>query len=102
MTKVIHIRNTPPKYKENPEYVYIGRAGKGEEGYFGNPFPLKDYNNRQECMNAFKAYFYDRLKNDKEYSEKILLLKDKTLVCFCSPQMCHGDAIAEYLDKEVK
>ena len=26
---------------KNKYDVYIGRAGKGQDGYFGNPFPLK-------------------------------------------------------------
>ena len=100
MTRVIHIKDTPSNYKENKEYVYIGRAGKGESGYFGNPFPLKNYKNRVECMEAFKKYFYDRIENDEEYRNKIMELKDKILVCFCAPQLCHGNLIVEYLNKE--
>jgi len=103
LTKVIHIKDTPPKYKENKDYVYIGRPGKGEEGYFGNPFSLKDYKNREECMEAFKGYFYKRLDDDEEYKSKILELKDKILVCFCKVNknvMCHGDVFVAFLDKE--
>ena len=35
MTTVWHIRD------RRPGDVYIGRAGKSEDGYFGNPFPLE-------------------------------------------------------------
>src|ERR1700681_4221786 len=99
MTKVIHIKDTPKGYKTNNQYVYIGRAGKGESGYFGNPFSLKDCLDREDCLEKFKKYFYVRIDNDKEYLERVLELKNKTLVCFCSPQSCHGGIISEFLNK---
>src|SRR5207249_704636 len=81
--------------------VYIGRPGKGEEGYFGNPVPLKnvkDEKERKENLIQYKKYFYARLQNDKEFKRRILELKGKTLGCFCVPKECHGNIIKEYLD----
>jgi hypothetical protein len=90
-TKAVNIRN------ENYD-VYIGRAGRGQDGYFGNPFPLLPGQPRGASLDKYRAYFKDRLKTDPEFSRRINGLKGKTLGCFCKPYPCHGDIIAEYLD----
>lgn len=83
--------------KKEPYDIYIGRAGHGKEGYFGNPFPVTI--GREKCLEEYRKYFYNRLKIDPIFKESILTLKDKVLGCFCKPnKACHGDIIAEYLD----
>lgn len=94
-TKIVNI------YKDNYD-VYIGRAGKNKDGYFGNPFPLKKGEVRGSTIEKYKEYFYRRLKEDNEFKNKILSLKGKILGCFCKPNSCHGDIIKEYLDKPFK
>lgn len=100
MTKVVNI------YKEKYD-IYIGRAGKGQTGYFGNPHPVgfckicNCTHARAEAIAEYKKDFYKRIESDAEFKQKILELKDKTLGCFCKPSnACHGDIIAEYLNKE--
>lgn len=90
-TKIINI-------SKEPYDVYIGRAGKGQSGYFGNPFPLTSITTRKKVMEKYRAYFYNRIENDQEFKERILQLKGKVLGCFCKPKMCHGDVIKEFLD----
>lgn len=90
-TRVVHIRSE--KYD-----VYIGRAGKGQDGYFGNPIVLRPGAARGSTLEEYKVYFYNRLKNDPEFKRRIHELKGKTLGCFCKPHPCHGDIIKEYLD----
>lgn len=83
-------------YKEKHD-VYIGRAGKGKDGYFGNPFPLGT-GQRGSTLEKYREYFLKRLETDSEFKEKVLSLQGKTLGCFCSPNACHGDIIAEYVN----
>lgn len=78
--------------------VYIGRAGKGQDGYFGNPFKLKEGSKKGSTIGLYRDYFHKRMLNDPEFKQKILSLKGKTLGCFCKPNDCHGDVIAEYLN----
>lgn len=87
MCEVVNIKNS--------EYdVYIGRAGKGQDGYFGNPFShLKGDGDRNTCITKFKDYAYKRLVYDTEWAEKIKALKGKKLGCFCKPLACHGDIL---------
>lgn len=93
MTRVVNI------YKEKYD-VYIGRAGRGSDGYFGNPFTLlgKLDGDREECLRLFREYFVKRISEDPEFKRRVLELKGKTLGCFCKPKQCHGDVYVEYLD----
>jgi len=78
--------------------VYIGRAGKGQDGYFGNPFRLRASESRGATIERYMKYFYDRLETDPEFKRRVYELKGKTLGCFCKPDACHGDVMAEYLN----
>ena len=75
--------------------VYIGRPGKGQSGYFGNPYRG---DNRKKSIAQFKEYFHKRLKTDPEFRDKVHELHGKVLGCFCKPKFCHGDIIADYLN----
>lgn len=86
--------------------VYIGRAGHGEDGYFGNPIRLNKtcrncggiHETPGETIPCFREIFQRKLRIDLEYKERVLALRGKRLGCFCKPRACHGDVIKEYLD----
>lgn len=84
-------------YKE-PYDVYIGRPGKNQDGYFGNPFKLSKEETRDATIEKFKVYFLERILSDDEFKMNVLELRGKTLGCFCKPALCHGDVIVEYLN----
>lgn len=90
MTKVVNI------YKESYD-IYCGRAGKGKDGYFGNPF---SEGTREENIKAFEEYFYNRIDSDREYRKRVQELYGKTLGCFCKPKSCHCDVYVEYFNKQ--
>ncbi len=99
MCEVIHIRD------RRPGDVYIGRAGHGEDGYFGNPHPVgrmcpicRVVHERGEAVVAFKRTFWKRIHEDREYLRRVMALKEKRLVCFCKPNACHGDVIKAWID----
>jgi len=95
---VINIRNATGGAHE----VYIGRAGHGHDGYFGNPVAL----NRRcpECslthersgstLRCYRDYLLRRLRADPVFLARVRELHKKTLVCFCKPAPCHGDSLA--------
>jgi len=101
-TEVVHI--------SQPYDVYIGRAGKGNDGYFGNPHPIGKpcrlcqgaLHDRESCIAAFRTDFTKRLQTDAEFQRRVLELKEKRLGCFCrrpdTSTACHGDVYAEYLN----
>lgn len=88
--------------------VYIGRKGIGEDGYFGNPFKRQEGESPGVTIPFYKDYFELRLQNDREFKRRIEELRGKTLGCFCKPKtgfdgevICHGQVIADYLNKEM-
>lgn len=84
-------------HRDEPYDVYIGRAGKGFDGYYGNPCLG---GTRSAKVRAFENYFKGRLKRDPEYKARILALRGKRLGCFCTPLLCHGHIIAAWVDAQ--
>jgi hypothetical protein len=84
MTTVIHIKDTPPGYKNNTDYVYIGRGSK-----WGNPYHVRM--GRSECIAAYRKHLLSR----PDLMGALHELKGKTLVCFCKPLDCHGDVLRD-------
>lgn len=88
--------------------IYIGRAGKGKDGYFGNPvkvggrcpFCSAIHATAGSTIECYRVYFSRRLANDAMFLEMVKTLKGKKLGCFCKPNPCHGDVIVEYLNGE--
>lgn len=93
--------------RQEPYDVYIGRPGKGQDGYFGNPYVAGKtckrcgelHSTPMSTLRCFKAYFEDRITHDFTYRIRVYNLKGKILGCFCSqPGPCHGNVIAHFLD----
>jgi len=81
--------------------VYIGRAGKGHDGTFGNPFRRGPDDPPGSTLIKFEEYFLKRVEEDQEFREKVLALKGKRLGCFCPPKRaCHGRTYVRWLDGE--
>ena len=88
MTTVIHIKDAPSGWKQNDQYVYIGRGSK-----WGNPYHVSL--GRTRCIELYREYISCKLQLMSETRE----LKGKTLVCFCKPRDCHGDVLAKLADE---
>ena len=83
VTRVVHCK------KESYD-VYIGRPGK-----WGNPFTIEADGNREEVIQKY----IDWLMNQPNLLNDVHELKDKILGCWCSPNACHGDILAEIANK---
>ena len=98
-TRVVNLR-------KEPYDIYIGRAGKGQDGYFGNPIargkscPVcgKIHLAAGDTIPCYECYFKRRIKEDEKFFRRIMELGGKTLGCFCKPGPGHGDVIAFYVD----
>lgn len=91
--------------------VYIGRAGQGQDGYFGNPVVLgrpcpvcrEVHNFRGGAVACFEVYARRRILRDPEFRRRVAGLRGLALGCFCAPDSCHGDVyvvLAEELAQE--
>lgn len=79
--------------------VYIGRAGKGQDGFFGNPYRVTRYVDAAQALLSFRLYFLNRIENDSEFRRRVIKLQGKRLGCFCKPGACHGDVIVEWIEE---
>lgn len=105
MTQVVNIRQCPRGWERNPEYVYIGRPGKGLSGYYGNPIMLRNERDRDDVLHQYYEYAAKRIHEDAKFAAMVLALDGKNLVCFCAPKACHGDVLIiliDYLKKMTK
>ena len=69
--------------------VYIGRPS-----LWGNPFVIGKDGNRAQVIAKYRAWILKQPQLLKHLPE----LKGKRLACWCSPQACHGDVLAELAD----
>jgi hypothetical protein len=96
-TKVVHC-------KEDSYDIYIGRK-KNTNNHYGNPFRIDKNCTRDESISNFRMWILGFDFNDIESERRkwILIhikdLKGKTLGCWCKPKACHGDILAELVDK---
>jgi hypothetical protein len=94
--------------------VYIGRGSK-----WGNPFRIGelDADTKQPMtreivitryrqlmngrLNREDAYSHDHFGDiaDVKWTRDLLALHDKTLVCYCKPQACHGDVLEQLIEE---
>ena len=64
---------------------------------WGNPFEMPDDGDRDEVIRNFANYY---LPHKPSLLKNIPGLKGKVLGCWCYPEPCHGDVIAEEVTKE--
>jgi ribA/ribD-fused uncharacterized protein len=97
--------------KEEPNAEYIGRGGHGQDGYFGNPYPVGSvckrcgvrHMNGGSTLACYAGYFWERIRSDADFKESVLLLKGRPLGCFCKTREgvgnpCHGDILSLWLN----
>lgn len=100
MTEVVNIRHG------QPIDVYIGRAGHGHDGYFGNPVAIgktcpeckqihKDGGSTLPC---YRKYLWRRMNESEEFCIQLLALQGSVLGCFCKPAPCHGDEMVKAIE----
>ena len=68
--------------------VYIGRPGP-----WGNPFVIGRDGSREEVIAKYRNWLKDQIRFGHIAEHSIAELYGKDLVCWCSPQACHGDVL---------
>jgi hypothetical protein len=102
-TNVIHVKDAPEGWRENPNFVYIGRGNARyslPNSKWGNPYRLDDApvlcrtdeEKRAWAINAYAAY----LRYNEDLQVDLPELEGKILVCYCSPKHCHGDVLSNW------
>lgn len=108
MIKVVNKKT----HKPTSDDFYIGRGS-----CMGNPYHHKESNHPQamfnvntldECLEGYKIHLGREWISDGEIRnfmdnlvERELNDRDTNLVCYCSPNKCHGDVIKEVVEDMV-
>jgi hypothetical protein len=81
------VRNIKTK-TGHPDEIYIGRGSKWE-----NPYKIGKHGTRQQVIDLCER----RLMCEPDLLAAIDAgeLDNKVLLCFCHPQPCHGDVLAQ-------
>lgn len=87
--------------KKAPYDVYIGRPSK-----WGNPFTHRQdgktlakhiVGSRDEAVDAYREWITNG--EGKHLMKDLHELKNKVIACWCKPQSCYGDVLAELVAK---
>ncbi len=92
--------------------LYIGRNPMNPHRHFGNPFSHLVFSyasikvdTRDEAIECFRQWIRGEAYQDIEPKRRqwildhLELLRDKDLVCWCSPLPCHGEIYLEMLNE---
>lgn len=82
-------------HKPTTRDLYIGRPS-----ILGNPFVIGKDGTREDVINKYEDYARERIKTDNMFKQAIINSVGRALVCWCSPERCHGDVI-EMIAKEI-
>ena len=83
ITEVVHC-------KKEPYDVYVGRPSP-----YGNPYIVGTDGDREEVIHKFREYF---MGNKELQARALKECRGKKLGCWCAPQSCHADVIAEFVN----
>lgn len=70
--------------------VYIGRPSK-----WGNPFVIGKDGDRDRVLDKYRTW----VMTQPELMASLHELEGKILGCWCSPKRCHGDILADLVEK---
>ena len=61
---------------------------------WGNPFHIGPDGTREDVIEAYREYIHER----PALVERLRAKSPARLLCWCAPQACHGDVLAELLE----
>ena len=115
MGKIIVYNTKKDDFSNEKNNFYIGRSKDGNP--LGNPFSHNgvktslaklSFKTREEAIDAYRIYFEQSYGKNKELTEAFDKIYERYkngeniyLQCFCKPLPCHGDVIAQELQKKL-
>jgi hypothetical protein len=77
--------------------IYVGRGTP-----WGNPYPVGTQDgqySREEAIALYEIHFRDNILTNPSLQRGLNGLRGCRIACHCKPLACHGDIIADYLNK---
>lgn len=90
--------------------IYIGRNSYGFKGsVLNNKFKIGKDGNRDEVVEKYRRWLWIEFKKKGKVYEELVRIskqviegKEVELICWCSPQRCHGDVVKSCIEWMVK
>lgn len=107
--KVAYIRpkyNTLKEWMDDPQNVYIGRAGvvfvdkerfPKHVSHFANPYKIGKHGTREQVLQKYRVYILEKLEKEPSLKKEFESIRGKNLGCWCHPEPCHGDILLELM-----
>jgi hypothetical protein len=76
--------------------VYVGRPT-----IYGNPFRVNTIDSREIVIERFRLWWH-ALEQTPLRRRATHELVNKVLLCWCAPQACHAQVIADWLNTDVR
>lgn len=115
MGKIVIYNTNTDDFTSQPNNFYIGRSRTWNP--LGNPFTHNgvrtnlaklSLKTREDAIEAYARYFDEMYGKDPDFTkafdeiyERYKAGEDIYLQCFCKPLPCHGDVIAERLQRRL-
>lgn len=101
----ITILNKHHKPQIDNNTFYIGRGSP-----LGNPFEINKHGTREEVIELYKKYLELQIQQNNikicnelnKIANVYLTGNEVKLLCFCSPNKCHGEIIANTIINHIK
>jgi hypothetical protein len=94
MSRVANLRHEPLA-----DAVYVGRAVPGRglaASPFANPYRVGQDGSRADVIELYRKW----LLGQPELLGRLRELRARRLACWCSPEPCHADVLAELVDAD--
>lgn len=66
---------------------------------WGNPLSTSQGLSLAEALSGYKKHLKDEIRNGNITKSELIQLHGKRLGCTCHPKPCHGDILAELVNK---
>jgi len=107
MIEILNARTAKPLPEDA---IYIGRANPrfGRGSPLGNPFRVSSTLSQEEAVTKYRVWLNEHWRQPGPVREELLRLIDLyrrdgrlQLICWCAPEACHGDVVAEFIQQQV-
>lgn len=95
---MINVRGRLKVLADDPSFVYVGRAMpriRLAGSPFANPFKLGRDGDRDEVIAMYRTWLTDNVDLLERARRELV---GKTLGCWCHPEACHADVLAEIVN----
>lgn len=65
---------------------------------WGNPFKAEEYG-RDKAIDLYREYLYNKIRLGEINKSHLEVLRGMRLGCTCKPKRCHGDILADIVNR---